>query len=57
MYSSMVAIRENARLSFLATAAIIGGRTLYQTDHKGRLHDSLSTFASRQLSWVLGCNP
>jgi len=53
----MVAIRENARLSFLATAAIIGGRTLYQTDHKGRLHDSLSTFASRQLSWVLGCNP
>jgi hypothetical protein len=44
---------ENARLGSLAAAAIAGSRVI-------NLHgttDSLLTYASHQLSWILGCNP
>lgn len=41
---------ENARLGSLATAAIMGRRY-------SPLYDSLSSYAARQYSWILGCNP
>jgi hypothetical protein len=46
---------EDARLASLATAAIIGGRTVYAEGNKTRA--ALTVFASQQLSWILGCNP
>jgi len=48
---------ENARLASLATAAIIGGRLIYPGNSNRKALDSLNNFASRQLAWVLGCNP
>jgi hypothetical protein len=42
---------ENARLGSLATAALLGR----QFDRPAA--DSLTNFAARQYSWVLGCNP
>ena len=48
---------ENARLGSLATAAIIGGRLVYPKSNGWGVKDDLSTYASRQLSWILGCNP
>lgn len=48
---------ENARLGSLATAALEGGRILYAIDHDQGRYDSLRTFASQQLNWILGCNP
>jgi len=42
---------ENARLGSLATAALEGRKLLPS------FSDSLSIFASRQFSWILGCNP
>ena len=53
---------ENARLGSLATAALVGSRLLQtpgatQTASSGPFTDSLSVFAARQLSWILGCNP
>ncbi len=48
---------ENARLASLATAALTGGKLLYAQDGNKDFRDSLRSFASRQLSWILGCNP
>lgn len=48
---------ENARLASLATAAIVGGRLIYPNGNNSKAIDSLNTFAARQLSWILGCNP
>jgi predicted alpha-1,2-mannosidase len=45
---------ENARLGSLATAALEGGRLFPISPG---LKDSLSVFAARQFSWILGCNP
>jgi hypothetical protein len=42
---------ENARLASLATAALLGRRLLQPSN------DSLTVFAARQYSWILGCNP
>lgn len=42
---------ENARLGSLATAALLGR----QFDRDAS--DSLTAFAARQYSWILGCNP
>lgn len=46
---------EDARLASLATAAILGGDLAFKQDKKRK--DSLASYASRQLSWILGCNP
>ena len=46
---------EDARLGSLATAALVGGKLVYN-DNKAT-KDSLAAFASQQISWVLGCNP
>jgi hypothetical protein len=46
---------EDARLSSLATAALVGGKLVYNNNKLAK--DSLAVFASRQVSWVLGCNP
>ena len=46
---------EDARLGSLATAALVGGKLVYN-DNKA-VKDSLVLFASQQVSWVLGCNP
>jgi hypothetical protein len=43
---------ENARLGSLAAAALLGSR-LTSTINR----NSLTTFAARQYSWILGCNP
>jgi len=48
---------ENARLGSLATAALVGGRLVYPAKTKWGVKPELANFASRQLSWVLGCNP
>ncbi|HEY4110617.1 glycoside hydrolase family 9 protein, partial [Puia sp.] len=40
---------ENARLGSLATAALLGNKLLNK--------DALVTYAARQYSWILGCNP
>jgi hypothetical protein len=44
---------ENARLGSLATAALTGRQFFPSTIFT----DSLSIYAARQLSWILGCNP
>ena len=46
---------EDARLGSLATAALVGGKLVYNDNRA--VKDSLAVFASQQLSWVLGCNP
>jgi hypothetical protein len=48
---------EDARLGSLATAAIIGGRLVYPAQTGWGVKAPLATFASQQLSWILGCNP
>jgi hypothetical protein len=56
---------ENARLGSLATAALLGSRlittqtkTPSATDATATPNtDSLTAFAARQYSWILGCNP
>jgi predicted alpha-1,2-mannosidase len=57
---------ENARLGSLATAALEGRRLLTGAAGRSDLPaaqsqraapDSLSIYASRQFSWILGCNP
>jgi hypothetical protein len=48
---------ENARLGSLATAAIVGGRLVYPVQTGWGVKAPLATFASQQLSWILGCNP
>ena len=46
---------EDARLGSLATAALVGGKLVYNDNKAAK--DSLAVFASQQVSWVLGCNP
>jgi hypothetical protein len=46
---------EDARLSSLAAAALVGGKLAYPANPGTKLQ--LSAYASRQLSWILGCNP
>lgn len=48
---------ENARLASLATAAIVGGRLVYPEKAGWGVKKDLATYASNQLSWILGCNP
>jgi hypothetical protein len=48
---------EDARLSSLATAAIEGSKLIFPRGSYFKVKDSLTTFASQQLSWILGCNP
>lgn len=48
---------EDARLSSLATAAIVGGRLVYSSANNWGVKEPLARFASQQLSWILGCNP
>jgi hypothetical protein len=48
---------ENARLASLATAAIIGGKLVYSNRSDSSALRALNAYASRQLSWILGCNP
>ncbi len=48
---------EDARLSSLATAMLVGGRLVYPGKQYWGVNGSLPAFASQQLSWILGCNP
>lgn len=48
---------EDARLGSLATAALVGGKLVYPAKGNWGVKDSLAVFASRQVSWILGCNP
>lgn len=48
---------ESARLGSLATAALVGGKLVYPHPGGWGVKDSLADFASRQMSWILGCNP
>lgn len=48
---------EDARLSSLATAAIVGGRLVYPGPGTFGIKPELATFASDQLAWILGNNP
>jgi hypothetical protein len=48
---------EDARLASLATAAIVGGRVAYPANNGWGVKTTYATYASRQLSWILGCNP
>ncbi|WP_158799922.1 glycoside hydrolase family 9 protein [Pedobacter sp. L105] len=48
---------ENARLGSLATAALVGGRLVYPAKDGYGVKPELASYASHQLSWILGCNP
>jgi hypothetical protein len=48
---------EDARLGSLAAAALIGGRLVYPDPTPLGVKPELATFATDQLSWVLGGNP
>lgn len=48
---------ENARLSSLATAAIVGGRLVYPGNGPIGVKPELARFASNQIDWILGANP
>lgn len=48
---------ENARLSSLATAAIVGGRLVYPAANAWKVKPALAEFAANQLNWILGKNP
>ena len=48
---------ENARLSSLATAAIIGSRLVYNSPKDVKKKQALAAFAHNQLNWILGDNP
>jgi len=48
---------ENARLASLATAALVGGRIVDPASEPWGVKKPLAQFASRQTSWILGCNP
>jgi len=48
---------ENARLAALATAAIVGGRLVYPGSGAFGVKAELASFASDQISWILGQNP
>jgi hypothetical protein len=48
---------ENARLGSLATAALEASRLLYSDKKDRAFAYALHAYASRQVSWILGCNP
>jgi len=48
---------ENARLSSLATAAIIGSRLVYNSPDQAKQKRALMAFAYHQINWILGNNP
>jgi len=48
---------ENARLSSLATAAVVGGKLVYPAEGNWGTKSTLAAYASHQLSWIMGCNP
>lgn len=48
---------ENARLGSLAAAAIVGAKLVYPKAKNPEAYEQLTAFASRQISWILGCNP
>jgi hypothetical protein len=48
---------EDARLSSLATAALVGGKLVYPAKGNWGIKSPLADFASQQVSWILGCNP
>ena len=48
---------EDARLSSLATAALVGGKLVYPQQAAWGVNAPLAAYASQQLSWILGCNP
>ena len=48
---------ENARLSSLATAAIIGSRLVYNSPNQVKQKKALMVFAYNQINWILGDNP
>jgi hypothetical protein len=48
---------ENARLSSLATAAIIGSKLVYNSPNQTKQKQALMTFAYNQINWILGNNP
>src|SRR6185369_10697866 len=48
---------ENARLASLATAALIGGRLVFRADQPWGVEAPVASFASQQISWILGGNP
>lgn len=48
---------ENARLSSIATAVLMGSKLVYNRPADKAKKDSLTRLATQQLSWVLGCNP
>jgi Glycosyl hydrolase family 9/Cellulase N-terminal ig-like domain len=48
---------ENARLSSLATAAIVGSRLVYNLPKDAAKKRALMAFAYNQVNWILGDNP
>jgi hypothetical protein len=48
---------ENARLSSLAAAAVIGGRLFTSCENNFGVTQELAAYASNQVDWVLGKNP
>ncbi|WP_215239091.1 glycoside hydrolase family 9 protein [Dyadobacter helix] len=48
---------ENARLASLATAALVGGKLVYPKPEGWGTSEPLQTYASQQISWILGANP
>lgn len=48
---------ENARLSSLATAAIVGSRLVYNSPKDAAKKQALMAFAYNQVNWILGDNP
>jgi len=48
---------ENARLSSLAAAAIIGSKLVYNSPKDIMQKQALTAFAYNQINWIMGCNP
>jgi len=48
---------ENARLSSLAAAAIIGSKLVYNSPKDYKQKHALSNFAYNQINWIMGFNP
>ena len=48
---------ENARLSSLAAAAIVGARLVYTSPHDAAKRKAITAFAYDQINWILGGNP
>ena len=48
---------ENARLSSLAAAAIVGARLVYTSPQDAAKRKAITAFAYDQINWILGGNP